>query len=88
MDLKKQEKLVKRLKPLLDDKQKLKSRFKSLQSFLGTNSLILELSTQVENLKYFQENDSVIFAVVSDTLSDRIAKIRGTRDLIQNAIRP
>lgn len=80
MDLKKQEKLIKRLKPLLDDKQKLKSRFKSLQSFLGINRLILELSTQEENLKYFQENDSVIFSVVSDILSDRIAKIRGTRD--------
>ncbi len=88
MDLKKQEKLIKRLKPVLDDKQKLKSRFKSLQSFLGVNCLIVELSSPVDNLKYFQENDSVIFSVVSDTLYDRIAKIRGIKDLIQNEIRP
>jgi hypothetical protein len=33
---KRQEKLQKRFKPVLDEKQKLKARFKSLESFLGT----------------------------------------------------
>ena len=68
-DPKRSEKLLKRLKPLLDEKLKTKQRLKGLQAFL-------EISTDEENLKYFSDYAEDIFAVVFDSIASKISKIR------------
>jgi hypothetical protein len=64
------EKLSKRFKPVLDEKQKLKPRFKSLESFL-------EFATEQDVIKTFQQNDVQTYYVVSEILHYKIGKIRG-----------
>lgn len=76
MDAKRYEKLFKRFKPLLDDKLKLKQRLRALQSFLGLVKTDLEISTEPDEQKVFQENEEAIFSVFHEALIYRRDKIK------------
>nr|KAJ3423046.1 hypothetical protein HK105_003872 [Polyrhizophydium stewartii] len=72
-DDKRVEKLLRRARPFLDEKQKPKQRLKSLVSFL-------EGAPVADQARFFQEHDNAVFAVALDCFSYRVSRIAEKQD--------